>query len=88
MRPQPWYPPIEPSPAEAAVKRRVKSVTLFVFLRENRHEIFDEGFQEELGTLYGESCLGQPPVAPAKLALQPSCKPTRVPPTKRPWKRW
>jgi transposase len=38
-------------------------------LRERRHEIFDEGFQEELGTLYGDSRLGHPPVPPAKLAL-------------------
>jgi hypothetical protein len=57
------------SPAEAAVMRRVKRAKLFVFLRERRHEIFDEGFQEELGTLYGDSRLGHPPVPPAKLAL-------------------
>jgi hypothetical protein len=70
MRPQPWYPPVEPSPAEAAVMRRVKKAKLFVFLRERRHEIFDEGFQKELGTrLYGESRRGHPPVPPAKLAL-------------------
>jgi len=49
--------------------RRVKRAKLFVFLRENRHEIFDEDFQEELGTLYSDSRLGHPPVAPAKLAL-------------------
>jgi hypothetical protein len=69
MRPQPWRPPIEPSPAEAAVMRRVKRAKLFVFLRQRRHEIFDEGFQEELGTLYSDSRLGHPPVPPAKLAL-------------------
>jgi hypothetical protein len=69
MRPQLWCPSVEPSPAEAAVMRRVKRAKLFVFLRENRHEIFDEGFQEELGTLYGDSRLGHPPVPPAKLAL-------------------
>src|SRR5215208_5214830 len=69
MRPQPWRPPIEPSPAEAAMMRRLKRAKLFVFLRERRHEIFDEGFQEELGTLYSDSRLGHPPVPPAKLAL-------------------
>ena len=42
---------------------------LFVFLRERRHENFDEALQEELGTLYSDSRLGHPPVAPAKLAL-------------------
>ena len=28
MRPQPWRPPVEPSPAEAAVMRRVKRAKL------------------------------------------------------------
>ncbi len=69
MRPQLWRPSVEPSPAEAAVMRRVKRAKLFVFLREHRHEIFDEGFQEELGTVYSDSRLGHPPVPPAKLAL-------------------
>jgi len=49
--------------------RRVKRAKLFVFLRERRHEIFDERFQEELGEIYQDSRLGQPPVPPAKLAL-------------------
>ena len=69
MRPRVWRPPIEPTPAEAAVMRRIKRAKLFVFLREHRHEIFDERFQEELGGIYGDSRLGQPPVPPAKLAL-------------------
>jgi hypothetical protein len=69
MRPQPWCPPVEPSSAEAAVMRRIKRAKLFVFLRERRHEIFDEDFQEELGVLYSDSRLGHPPIPPAKLAL-------------------
>lgn len=69
MRPGLWHPPVEPSPAESAVMRRVKRAKLFVFLRERRHEIFDERFQEELGRIYRDSRLGQPPVPPAKLAL-------------------
>jgi Transposase DDE domain/Transposase domain (DUF772) len=69
MRPRLWQPPVEPSPAESAVMRRIKRAKLFVFLRERRHEIFDERFQEELGALYRDSRLGQPPVPPAKLAL-------------------
>ena len=69
MRPRVWQPPIEPTPAEAAVMQRIKRAKLFVFLRKHRHEIFDEGFQEELGEIYGDSRLGQPPVPPAKLAL-------------------
>ncbi len=69
MRPRVWYPPIEPTPDESAVMRRIKRAKLFVFLRERRHEIFDEHFQEELGGIYADSRLGQPPVPPAKLAL-------------------
>lgn len=69
MRPRLWCPSVKPSSAEAAVMRRVKRAKLFVFLREHRHEIFDEGFQEELGTAYSDSRLGYPPVPPAKLAL-------------------
>jgi Transposase domain (DUF772) len=40
-----------------------------VFLRQHRHELFDETFQEELAGLYQDSPLGQPPIAPAQLAL-------------------
>ncbi len=69
MRPRLWHPPIEPTPAESAVMWRVKRAKLFVFLREHRHEIFDEHFQEELGGIYRDSRFGQPPVPPAKLAL-------------------
>jgi hypothetical protein len=42
---------------------------LHVFLREYRHEIFDEEFQKELSEIYRESKLGRPPVPPARLAL-------------------
>lgn len=40
-----------------------------MFLRNYRHKIFDEAFQQELATLYQESKRGQPPVAPAQIAL-------------------
>ena len=70
MRPQIWRPPTEPSPGERKVMRLVKRAKLFVFLRENRHEIFDEPFQMELSEIYHESTLlGRPPVPPARLAL-------------------
>jgi transposase len=49
--------------------RRIKRAKLFVFLRERRHELFDEGFQEELSEIYRDSRLGQPPVPPARLAM-------------------
>lgn len=69
MRPRAWRPPIEPSEAEQAVLKRIKKAKLFVFLREHRHEIFGEAFQEELASIYKDSSLGQPPIPPAQLAL-------------------
>lgn len=47
----------------------VRRAKLFVFLRLHRHEVFDEGFQAELGRIYADSPKGQPPVPPAQLAL-------------------
>jgi Transposase domain (DUF772) len=69
MRPRIWRPPIEPSPEERKEMRLIKRAKLFVFLRENRHEIFDESFQEELSAIHHDSRLGQPPIPPARLAL-------------------
>jgi Transposase DDE domain/Transposase domain (DUF772) len=69
MRPGMWRPPVEPSPAEQAVIKAVRRAKLFVFLREHRHELFDEQFQAELAETYADSPKGQPPVAPAQLAL-------------------
>jgi len=58
-----------PSLAEQAVIRAVRRAKLFVFLREYRHELFDEQFQAELAQAYVDSPKGQPPVPPAQLAL-------------------
>ena len=69
MRPVVWRPPVEPSPAERAVIKAVRRARLFVFLREHRHELFDEQFQAELAEAYVDSPKGQPPVPPARLAL-------------------
>jgi len=69
MRPPPWQPPVDPSAAEQTILRLIKRAKLFVFLREHRHELFDEAFQTELGTLYKDSARGHPPVPPAQLAL-------------------
>ncbi len=49
MRPPPWSPPVELSPAEQAIVQRIRRAKLFVFLREWRHELLDAAFQEELG---------------------------------------
>ena len=69
MRPVVWRPPVEPSPAEQAVIKAVRRAKLFVFLREHRHELFNEEFQAELAETYVDSPKGQPPVPPARLAL-------------------
>jgi hypothetical protein len=69
MRPVVWRPLAEPSAAEQAVIKAVRRARLFVFLREHRHELFDEQFQAELAQAYVDSPKGQPPVPPARLAL-------------------
>jgi len=69
MRPMPWQPPVDLSPPEQAVARRVRRAKLFVFLRTHRHTLFDAAFQEELATLYADRPKGHPPVPPALLAL-------------------
>jgi len=46
-----------------------KSRKLFVFLREHRHEIFDEKFQEELEAMYRDSGQGEEPQPPALLCM-------------------
>ncbi|GAC1401880.1 MAG: IS1182-like element ISGvi6 family transposase [Chloroflexota bacterium] len=69
MRPRPWQPSADISPREQAVARRVRRAKLFVFLRTQRHTVFDAAFQEELATLYDDHPQGHPPVPPALLAL-------------------
>ncbi len=69
MRPGVWLPPVEASPAEQLVMKRVRRAKLFVFLREHRHELFDEAFQGELAGMYADRARGHPPVPPAQLAL-------------------
>ncbi len=69
MRPEVWRPRVEPSGAEQAVIKAVRRAKLFVFLRQHRHELFDEQFQAELAAAYADSPKGQPPAPPAQLAL-------------------
>jgi hypothetical protein len=69
VRPGVWRPPVEPSPAEQAVIKAVRRAKLFVFLRQHRHELFDEQFQAGLAEAYADRPKGQPPVPPAQLAL-------------------
>jgi hypothetical protein len=64
-----WSPPLAVSPDEERVVARCKKAPLYVFLRRHRHELFDEGFQRELETMYPERRRGEAPVPPALLAM-------------------
>ena len=67
--PLPGIPRLNHHPLPQTIITRIKRAKLFVFLRHHRHEIFDDAFQEELASLYVSSLRGQPPIAPAQLAL-------------------
>ena len=69
MRPGNWQPLIELSAPEQSIVKRIKRAKLFTFLRQYRHQLFNEEFQEELSKLYADSAKGHPPVPPAQLAL-------------------
>ena len=69
MRPPLWHPPVDLSLAEHAIIKRIRRAKLFVFLRQHRHTLFADPFQQELLTLYKYQPQGQPPVPPAQLAL-------------------
>lgn len=64
-----WKPPVELSPGEQQiVKRTKKHRRFFVFLRENRHELFDEEFQEALAVVRGLETREDNRIEPALLA--------------------
>jgi hypothetical protein len=69
MQPGIWNPPVELSKQEEQIVKRIRKAKLFVFLRQYRHKLLDEAFQQELASLYRPAERGQPPVAPAMLAL-------------------
>src|SRR5713226_9964190 len=69
MQPVLWQPPMELSAQEEQIVKRIRKAKLFVFLRKQRHELLNEAFQQELAGLYRSSKRGQPPIAPAQLAL-------------------
>ncbi|GHO57786.1 IS1182 family transposase [Ktedonobacter robiniae] len=69
MRPPLWHPPMACSFAEQTIITHIKRAKLFAFLREHRHKLFDDAFQEELAALYAPGRRGHPPIPPAQLAL-------------------
>jgi hypothetical protein len=68
MQPAMWKPPVALSQQEEQIVNKIRKAKLFVFLRQHRHELFDETFQEELASLYRKVERGHPPVTPTILA--------------------
>lgn len=65
-----WDPSVPCSEREERLlKLAAKSRKLLVFLRERRHEIFDDGFQAELASMYRGSGQGEEPQPPALLCM-------------------
>jgi hypothetical protein len=65
-----WKPTMECSPREVRLlKLAGKSRKLFVFLREYRHELFDDAFQQELESMYRQNGQGQAPQPPALMCM-------------------
>lgn len=69
MQPVVWKPPVDLSPQEELIVKKIRKAKLFVFLRQHQHELLNEAFQEELARLYRKAVRGQPLVFPAVLAL-------------------
>jgi hypothetical protein len=69
MQPPVWTPPVEVSPAEQQIIKRIKRAKLFIFLRQHRHTLFDQAFQHQLATMYKDAPQGHPPIPPAQLGL-------------------
>jgi len=65
-----WKPAVEVSAREQRLlKLAGKSRKLFVFLREHRHELFDDEFQGELEEMYRQTGQGQAPRPPAMMCM-------------------
>jgi hypothetical protein len=65
-----WTPPVKLSPQEKMLMKRLTRVRkLFGFLREHRHELFDDAFQESLESMYRDTGAGDPPNPPALLCM-------------------
>lgn len=64
-----WSPPVLLSADEQWLISKCKKARLFVFLREHRHELFDDAFQRELIAMYPQRTSGREPVPPALLAM-------------------
>jgi hypothetical protein len=65
-----WTPPREISRQETAILKPCrKRRKLFAFLREHRHEIFDDACQKELEGMYRDTGAGKEAIYPAMMAM-------------------
>jgi hypothetical protein len=65
-----WKPRIEQTKKEQLIMKRLGRVrALFGFLREKRHIVFDDAFQERLEEMYRQTGAGDEPHAPALLCM-------------------
>jgi hypothetical protein len=65
-----WNPATTVSKQESfLLKRLIRTKKLFGFLREVRHELFDDAFQTELDGMYRGTGAGKLPVPPALMAM-------------------
>src|SRR5208283_5361278 len=67
---QRWTPPVALSPQENMLMKRLTRVrALFGFLRQHRHELFDDAFQDQLEGMYRMTGAGEPPNPPAMMSM-------------------
>ena len=65
-----WTPPVAPTRQEQLLLKRLDRVRkLLAFLRVHRHELFDDGFQDELATMYRTTGAGRAARPPAMMAM-------------------
>ena len=65
-----WLAPEELTDQEQKIVARAKKTRkLYVFLRAQRHRLFEEDFQRELMEMYRQTGAGKAPLAPARLAM-------------------
>lgn len=65
-----WSPsPVLSRKEEFLMKRLRRTRKLFAFLRLHRHELFDDGFQGELESMYRNTGAGDEPVPPALMCM-------------------
>lgn len=64
-----WNPPVDLSPAEELIMKRVKKRPLFAFFRNNRHRLLDDATQEKLLAAYADVARGKDALPPAQMAL-------------------